>query len=149
MRSLSSVLLAAPGVRDEVVVEREGGAVGRGDAVVVAANRIGAPPVLVDAPGAADERDVAARLLGALAAAGVVDDSGRAIARYVHAATKKGVLPGGQLESEAVLRLATDGGWNESLRAKIRARKHRLYEDTAVVAAFADILEHGPAARSR
>jgi SagB-type dehydrogenase family enzyme len=62
---------------------------------------------------AADERDVAARLLGALAAAGVVDDSGRAIARYVHAATKKGVLPGGQLESEAVLRLATDGGYRE------------------------------------
>ncbi len=62
---------------------------------------------------ATDERPVAARLLAALAATGVVDDSGRAIARYLHAATKKGVLPGGQLESEAVLRLATDGGYRE------------------------------------
>jgi SagB-type dehydrogenase family enzyme len=62
---------------------------------------------------AADERPVAARLLAALAATGVVDASGRTIARYIHAATKKGVLPGGQLESEAVLRLATDGGYRE------------------------------------
>ena len=60
-----------------------------------------------------DERTVAARLLAALAAIGVVDVSGRAIARCVHAATKKGALPGGQLENEAVLRLATDGGYRE------------------------------------
>lgn len=62
---------------------------------------------------ATDERPVAARLLAALAASGVVDDSGRAIARSLHAATKKGVLPGGLLENEAVLRLATDGSYRE------------------------------------
>lgn len=62
---------------------------------------------------ATDERAVAARLLAALTATGVVDDSGRAIARYLHTATKKGMLVGGQLESEAVLRLATDGRYRE------------------------------------
>jgi SagB-type dehydrogenase family enzyme len=62
---------------------------------------------------AADERPVAARLLAALAAHGVVEATGPAKARHVHAATKKGVLSGGQLESEAVLRLATDGGYRE------------------------------------
>lgn len=59
----------------------------------------------------AGERVVAARLLGALAATGAVDASGRPFGRFVHLATKKGVLPGGGLEGEAVLRLATDGNY--------------------------------------
>lgn len=56
-----------------------------------------------------DERASTARLLASLAAAGVVDVSGRPFGRYLHAATKKGVLPGGRLENDEVLRLATDG----------------------------------------
>jgi SagB-type dehydrogenase family enzyme len=58
-----------------------------------------------------NERRVAARLLGALGGAGVIDVSGRPLGRFVHLATKKGVLPGGGLEGEAVLRLATDGNY--------------------------------------
>jgi SagB-type dehydrogenase family enzyme len=57
------------------------------------------------------DRAVAVRLLGALAATGVVDVSGRPLGRFLHLATKKGVLPGGGLEAEAVLRLATDGNY--------------------------------------
>lgn len=57
------------------------------------------------------ERDAARRLLGALAAAGIVDVSGRPIGRFVHRMTKKGVLPAGGLEGDAVLRLATDGDY--------------------------------------
>ena len=56
-----------------------------------------------------DEREATSRLLASLAAAGVVDVSGRPFGRYLHAATKKGVLPGGRLENDDVLRLATDG----------------------------------------
>lgn len=59
----------------------------------------------------AGERVVAVRMLGALAATGAVDVSGRPFGRFVHLATKKGVLPGGGLEGEAVLRLATDGNY--------------------------------------
>ena len=59
----------------------------------------------------AAERAVAVRLLGALAATGIVDVSGRPLGRFLHLATKKGVLPGGGLEGEAVLRLATDGNY--------------------------------------
>jgi SagB-type dehydrogenase family enzyme len=55
------------------------------------------------------ERPVAARMLAALAATDTIDVSGRPIGRYLHSATKKGVLPGGGLESDEVLRLATDG----------------------------------------
>jgi SagB-type dehydrogenase family enzyme len=58
-----------------------------------------------------DERGVAARMLAALAATGAVDVSGRPVARLLHAATKKGVLPGGGLDGDAVLQLATDGSY--------------------------------------
>jgi SagB-type dehydrogenase family enzyme len=57
----------------------------------------------------ARERVVAARMLAALAATGTIDVSGRPVGRFLHVATKKGVLPAGGLEGEAVLRLATDG----------------------------------------
>jgi SagB-type dehydrogenase family enzyme len=59
----------------------------------------------------AGERPVAARLLAALAATGAIDVSGRAVGRFLHLATKKGVLPAGGLEGDAVLRLATDGNY--------------------------------------
>ncbi len=52
---------------------------------------------------------VVAGLLAALAASGVVDISGRAIGRFLHSTTKKGVLPAGGLEGNEVLELATDG----------------------------------------
>src|SRR6266540_431416 len=61
--------------------------------------------------GPAGERAVAARMLATLAAGGVIDVSGRPIARFIHAATKKGVLPAGGLEGAEVLRLATDGDY--------------------------------------
>jgi hypothetical protein len=53
-------------------------------------------------------RAVAARVVAALAATGAIDLSGRPIGRFLHLATKKGVLPGGGLDGDAVLRLATD-----------------------------------------
>jgi SagB-type dehydrogenase family enzyme len=56
-------------------------------------------------------RDAAARILAALAQAGVVDVSGRPYGRLLHAMTKKGVLPGGGLESDRVLDLVTDGNY--------------------------------------
>jgi SagB-type dehydrogenase family enzyme len=56
-----------------------------------------------------DSRLVAAGLLAGLAATGVVDISGRAIGRFLHSTTKKGVLPAGGLEGNEVLELATDG----------------------------------------
>jgi SagB-type dehydrogenase family enzyme len=59
----------------------------------------------------AGERVVAARMLAALAATGTIDVSGRSVGRFLHAATKKGFLPAGGLEGEAVLRLATDGNY--------------------------------------
>jgi SagB-type dehydrogenase family enzyme len=59
----------------------------------------------------AGERPVAARMLAALAASGTIDVSGRPVGRFLHLATKKGVLPGGGLEGDAVLRLATDGNY--------------------------------------
>jgi SagB-type dehydrogenase family enzyme len=55
------------------------------------------------------ERRVAAQLIAELGAAGAIDVSGRAVGRFLHLATKKGVLPAGGLESDAVLQLATDG----------------------------------------
>ena len=57
------------------------------------------------------ERAVAARMLAALAATGAIDISGRPVGRFLHLATKKGVLPAGGLEGDAVLRLATDGNY--------------------------------------
>jgi SagB-type dehydrogenase family enzyme len=65
--------------------------------------------ILSTLPAAA--RDVAARLLAALAAAGAIDTSGRPVGRFLHLATKKGVLPTGGLDGDAVLRLATDGNY--------------------------------------
>ena len=57
------------------------------------------------------ERPVAGQLLAVLGAAGAIDVSGRAVGRFLHLATKKGVLPAGGLESDAVLQLATDGSY--------------------------------------
>lgn len=56
-------------------------------------------------------RPRATHLLATLAACGVVDISGRTLGKFVHAATKKGVLLGGGLASDEVLQLATDGGY--------------------------------------
>ena len=55
------------------------------------------------------EREAGAALLARLAAAGVVDTSGRSVGRFLHWATKKGVLPAGGLEGDGALRLAADG----------------------------------------
>jgi SagB-type dehydrogenase family enzyme len=57
----------------------------------------------------ADQRPLAARMIATLAATGTVDVSGRSVGRFLHAATKKGVLPGGGLDGDQVLNLATDG----------------------------------------
>ncbi len=57
------------------------------------------------------DREVAGRMLAALAATGAIDVSGRPIGRFLHSATKKGVVPGGGLESGEVLQLATDGNY--------------------------------------
>ena len=54
------------------------------------------------------DRDPAVRTIGALAAAGAVDLSGRPMGRVLHWATRKGVLPAGGLEGDEILRLATD-----------------------------------------
>jgi len=59
----------------------------------------------------AEQRAAAARVLAALAGAGVVDATGRPLGRFVHLLTKKGVLPAGGLEGEAILQLATDGNY--------------------------------------
>ena len=60
---------------------------------------------------APDDRPTAARMLAAFAATGVIDTTGRPFGRLVHAATKKGVLPGGGLEGNSVLQLVTDGNY--------------------------------------
>jgi SagB-type dehydrogenase family enzyme len=73
-------------------------------------------------------RGAAMHLLGTLAAAGVVDIAGRPLGRFVHLMTKKGVLPGGGLEGEAVLRLATDGN-------------HRAYPDAPRIPVRSDVPE--------
>jgi SagB-type dehydrogenase family enzyme len=59
----------------------------------------------------ARERAEAARMLAALVATGIIDVSGRPVGRFLHLATKKGVLPAGGLEGDAVLQLATDGSY--------------------------------------
>lgn len=74
------------------------------------------------------ERDAARRLLGALAAAGIVDVSGRPLGRFVHRMTKKGVLLAGGLEGDAVLRLATDG-------------RYRAYPDAPRIAVATSVPE--------
>jgi len=59
----------------------------------------------------AGERDTAARILAVLAATGAIDVSGRSLARFLHSVTKKGVLAGGGLEKDEVMRLAMDGSY--------------------------------------
>jgi len=77
---------------------------------------------------ASEEHRVARRLLGVLSAVGVIDASGRPLGRFVHLATKKGVLPAGGLEGDAVLRLATDG-------------HYRVYPDAPRIAVRSDVPE--------
>lgn len=55
------------------------------------------------------DRQAAAYLLAALCELGALDITGRAMAQWIHAATKKGVLPGGGLAGADILRLAMDG----------------------------------------
>ena len=64
------------------------------------------------------KRPLGARLLAALVATGVIDASGRPIGHFLHAVTKKGVVPAGGLEDDAVLRLATDGSYRSYPQAK-------------------------------
>ena len=111
--------------------------------------------------GPAGERAVAARMLATLAAGGVIDVSGRPIARFIHAATKKGVLPAGGLEGAEVLRLATDGDYRaypgtsrltvgESVPDRLRAfheltrarRSRRNYAGLALTRGDFDALLH-------
>jgi len=75
-----------------------------------------------------EDRGAAARLLGALAGAGVVDVSGRALGRFVHQATKKGVLPAGGLVGDEVLQLAADG-------------EYRAYPEVPRIALRSDVPE--------
>ena len=91
------------------------------------------------------ERAVAARMLAVLAATGAIDVSGRPVGRFLHLATKKGVLPAGGLEGDAVLRLATDGDYraypeapriavSQSIPSRLRTfhaltRSRRSYRD--------------------
>jgi len=53
------------------------------------------------------------QMLADLVDVGALDVSGRSLGRFLHTMTKKGVLPGGGLESEQVLQLATDGRYRE------------------------------------
>jgi SagB-type dehydrogenase family enzyme len=107
------------------------------------------------------ERAEAARMLAVLAAAGAIDVSGRPVGRFLHLATKKGVLPAGGLESDAVLQLATDGSYrtypngpriavSESVPDRLRAfhalirsrRSCRDYRGLALARADFDALLH-------
>jgi SagB-type dehydrogenase family enzyme len=56
-----------------------------------------------------EQRTSSENILSELAAAGVIDVSGRSMGRFLHWATRKGVLPAGGLSSDEVLQLATDG----------------------------------------
>ncbi len=62
-----------------------------------------------------DKSSAIAQLVAALVDLGVYDISGRSIARFVHAATKKGVLAGGGLDGEGVIDLVTDGNYRTFL----------------------------------
>ena len=57
------------------------------------------------------ERPLARKLLDLLAATGMLDTSGRTVGHFVHSATKKGMLAGGGLPSDAIMRLVTDGAY--------------------------------------
>jgi len=74
------------------------------------------------------DRAIAARVLGSLAATGAIDLSGRAIGRFVHSATKKGVIPAGGLEGDEVLQLVMDGD-------------HRAYPGPSRIALSQDVPE--------
>ena len=108
----------------EPIVERHPGSLSCGGAAVRWLCRRTRRPLAVDPGDGWDEHGcgdpvracrkrapVAARMLAALAATGAIDVSGRAVGRFLHRATKKGVLPAGGLEGDAVLRLATDGNY--------------------------------------
>ena len=72
---------------------------------------------------APDEREPAVRLMAGLAAAGVVDISGRPVARFIHRSTKGGMLPNGGLSADEIRRLATDGDYRAypgALRVPVR-----------------------------
>lgn len=58
-----------------------------------------------------DHRTSYVQLLTSLAIARVVDISDRPIGRFLHTSTKKGVLPGGELDIRDVLWLVTDGDY--------------------------------------
>ena len=70
---------------------------------------------------AAPDRDPARRILAVFTETGAIDISGRPIGRYLHLATKKGVLPAGGLGGDDVLRLATDRTYREHPHAPRRA----------------------------
>jgi SagB-type dehydrogenase family enzyme len=63
------------------------------------------------------KREAVRLMLATLAETGVLDVSGRPMGRFLHWATKKGVLPAGGLEHEGVLDLATDGSYREHPQA--------------------------------
>lgn len=106
-------------------------------------------------------RDAIEHLLSALIELGAYDISGRAVARFLHTATKKGVLSGGGLQSENVVRLVTDGDYRSypdaarvalsdevpdaigSFHALTRARRSRReYASTELSRAEFDALLH-------
>jgi SagB-type dehydrogenase family enzyme len=98
----------------------------------------------------ARQRDAAGRLISLLAAAGVVDLSGRAVGRFIHTTTKKGVLPAGGLEGDDVLRLATDGAYREypgsrriAIGPSIPKRLHAFHELTRARRSPRDFGDHG------
>jgi SagB-type dehydrogenase family enzyme len=104
-----------------------------------------------------DDRTTVARLLAGLQAAGAIDISGRAVASFIHAATKKGTLPAGGLDSDEVMTLATDGNYRvypEAARVPLTAsipeelesfhaltRKRRSQRDYLGLAVSRDELE--------
>lgn len=57
---------------------------------------------------AASDQQPGGQMLAALTEAGAIDVSGRPTARYVHQATKKGVLPAGGLGGDEALQLTAD-----------------------------------------
>jgi SagB-type dehydrogenase family enzyme len=59
----------------------------------------------------AELQDEAVALLAQLVAGGVVTLSDRPTAAFLHASTKKGTLPGGEVDSRGALRMVTDGGY--------------------------------------
>jgi SagB-type dehydrogenase family enzyme len=85
----------------------------------------------------------AGALLGALAAVGAVDVSGRPIGRYLHSTTKKGVLPAGGLEGDEVLQLVTDGDY------KVYSGASRIGLTESVPERLRDFYELTRARRSR